>query len=395
MQAMAATITLKTVIRRDPCPILMRHLQFQRRKEMIPKKSKTSFGLLLTLLSWILCILFFTLFLLSRRQANEANEKFVSCQSVQGEDLNECQNRNHALKIENREIANSVKNTELIERENSRLKEQVETLNGSLKTSQKSCSGNMSELQNTVTTLRERGEALSSRIDLLKRKIERESYRDALDVFGPSPHQVYVEVDLPRDSEKDAHLAEDKFPSFVIELFPLKEMPHSVHLFLQQVYHGLWDDCHFVVNAPHILQAGTYPIEGPDKGDDEKIKQFERVGLDIVHFQEYNNDFPHTQWTVGFAGRPGGPDFYINKLDNTENHGPHGQSQHSLEEEADPCFGKIVEGQEVLERIFAMEAQQSNDWLMINPVRIRRARIIEMDTVKEAQEVPHLSEMHA
>ena len=45
--------------------------------------------------------------------------------------------------------------------------------------------------------------------------------------------------------------------------------------------------------------------------------------------------------------------FYINKLDNTVVHGPGGQvNKHDLHNEADPCFGKIVEGTEkVIEEI--------------------------------------------
>ena len=62
--------------------------------------------------------------------------------------------------------------------------------------------------------------------------------------------------------------------------------------------------------------------------------------MDKVAFQEYSPEYPHVQWTVGLAGRPGGPDFYISKVDNSANHGPGGQSHHDLHEEADPCFGK-------------------------------------------------------
>ena len=51
------------------------------------------------------------------------------------------------------------------------------------------------------------------------------------------------------------------------------------------------------------------------------------------------------------AGRPGGPDFYISTVDNTLNHGPGGQGQYTLKNEADPCFAKVVQGVEVVEAI--------------------------------------------
>ena len=47
-------------------------------------------------------------------------------------------------------------------------------------------------------------------------------------------------------------------------------------------------------------------------------------------FQEYSAEYPHRPFTVGIAGRPGGPDFYINLLDNVKNHGPGGIRTHNL-----------------------------------------------------------------
>jgi len=232
---------------------------------------------------------------------------------------------------------------------------------------------------------------------LLTQKIERESYRDALEQFGPGPHKVKFYMDVPRDSEKDAMIPAGEYPSFTIELYPLINMPHSIHLFLQQVHHGLWDGCSFVVNAPHILQAGTFPGGNSGVTYAEKIKAFEEAGLDVVSYQEYNPEHPHRQWTVGFAGRPGGPDFYINKLDNTANHGPGGQSQHDLEDEADPCFGSIQDGHDVLNRMYQMKTDSKNDWVMDNPVHIVKARIIYNNNVvkdiRKAEAIPHLSEM--
>merc|ERR1719242_284964 len=107
------------------------------------------------------------------------------------------------------------------------------------------------------------------------------------------------------------------------------------------------------------------------------MKSFFDEYLDEVLFQEFHKDFPHHQWTLGFAGRPGGPDFYINKIDNTENHGPGGQDHYDLYEEADPCFGRIVDGFDVLEKIFALPA--GNYHILDVPVHIVRMRIQQTD----------------
>ena len=72
-------------------------------------------------------------------------------------------------------------------------------------------------------------------------------------------------------------------------------------------------------------------------------------------FPEYSPEFPHLENTVGFGTRPGGPDFYINTSDNSKPHGPGGQTQHVLVEEADSCFGKIVRGHDLLPRMMSGE----------------------------------------
>jgi hypothetical protein len=44
------------------------------------------------------------------------------------------------------------------------------------------------------------------------------------------------------------------------------------------------------------------------------VDRFVKSGLDSVLFQEYSEKFPHVKYTLGYAGRPGGPDFYISTL---------------------------------------------------------------------------------
>jgi len=74
------------------------------------------------------------------------------------------------------------------------------------------------------------------------------------------------------------------------------------------------------------------------------LRPFRELQLDTLAFPEYSEDFPHVTWTLGYTGRPGGPDWYINKVDNTKAHGPGGQFHHELEEFADSCFAKVVKG---------------------------------------------------
>ena len=68
-------------------------------------------------------------------------------------------------------------------------------------------------------------------------------------------------------------------------------------------------------------------------------------------FPEYSTEYPHLAKTLGFGGRPGGPNFYINLTDNSKIHGPGGQTRHGLAEEADSCFAKIVHGTDAIDKM--------------------------------------------
>ena len=83
-----------------------------------------------------------------------------------------------------------------------------------------------------------------------------------------------------------------------------------------------WTGGAFHRNAGHVLQA---MVEG--------------AGHPSLAWQEYSPAFPHTRYTLGYAGRPGGPAFYVSTVDNTANHGPGSQGSAT---EADSCFAKLV-----------------------------------------------------
>lgn len=169
--------------------------------------------------------------------------------------------------------------------------------------------------------------------------------------------------------------------SFLLEMAPLESMPHSVHLFMEQVSHKLWDNAYFYLNGPHVLQGGPQAEEGAEEatGLDERqlaLQPFRELQLAHLAFPEYSIDFPHVPWTVGFTGRPGGPDFYINKVDNTMAHGPGGQYQHDLDEFADPCFAKVVGGFDTLHAMFDQTTYADDStyaFFLEQPVRIVKA----------------------
>lgn len=124
--------------------------------------------------------------------------------------------------------------------------------------------------------------------------------------------------------------------SFVIETAPIDLMPHTVFNFVDMVTAEAKIPPYFYLNAPHILMM-SFDDEVHHKNDF------------IQAFQEYSDKYPHEPFTVGFGGRPGGPSTYISKIDNQGVHGP--GSQGSTMNEADSCFGRIVEGQDVIERL--------------------------------------------
>ena len=155
--------------------------------------------------------------------------------------------------------------------------------------------------------------------------------------FGPGPHHVIFTVKMQGETS-----------TFTVQLASLDHMPHSVHLFLQMVNHQLWDDTIFLHTAQHVLQAAPLAYPGTSKRD-----QFSKAGLTHLAFQEYSEEYAHEKYTLGFGGRPAGPDFYISTQNNSDHHGPGGQEHHDLHEEADPCFGIVVDGKDVVDKLHA------------------------------------------
>jgi cyclophilin family peptidyl-prolyl cis-trans isomerase len=161
-----------------------------------------------------------------------------------------------------------------------------------------------------------------------------------------------------------------------VELAPIDEMPHTVHMFMEQVDQGLYNDggYSFHRNSDHIIMGA--PISNhltPDGVDN--LEKFNSHGISNVLLQEYSPNFPHQPYTLGLAGRPGGPDFYINIKDNTNVHGPGG---YAADGQADPCFARITRGTEIIDRIHGMSGElHEGDWKDIDPfVAVRSAKVI-------------------
>eukprot|EP01006_Ploeotia_vitrea_P011115 TRINITY_DN2963_c0_g1_i1.p1 TRINITY_DN2963_c0_g1~~TRINITY_DN2963_c0_g1_i1.p1 ORF type:complete len:325 (-),score=3.91 TRINITY_DN2963_c0_g1_i1:59-1009(-) len=136
----------------------------------------------------------------------------------------------------------------------------------------------------------------------------------------------------------DADSTPSRTSTIVVETAPIKLMPHAVFVFMELMSN--WQAGGFHRPAGHVLQA---LVNGPNKRG--------------LAFQEYSEHYPHVIGTLGFAGRPGGPGFYINTMDNTHNHGPGSQGSQT---EADSCFAKVISGMDTVNRMQEQWGGKSN-----------------------------------
>ena len=183
---------------------------------------------------------------------------------------------------------------------------------------------------NEISELQKRLQSDATQAKNLKKQVQTVSRDEILAKYGAGVHRVLIELVFP-----DHHRGPTKF---TIELAPSDMMPHSVHTFLEMVSLGLLDGCSFILNALHVLKAAPLPFDGTSAAD--KAKAFSDHGLESVAFKEYNENYPHKKFTVGFAA-DGSPSFYINTEDNSEIH------------VGDPCFGTVIEGFDTVQRLEA------------------------------------------
>ena len=176
----------------------------------------------------------------------------------------------------------------------------------------------------------------------------------ALQQFGAGPHFAEFQVKLWKGSESESM-------SFKVEFAPVDLMPVTVYLIMSQIERGLWDNTSFHINAPHVILAR--PISA--MAEATNLKTMERLGLARLPFAEYSERFPHHAYTLGLGGRVlPGPNFFVNKMDNTDNH--IGQ----------PCFARVITGHHTIDELGKTTGLDPNDPYYIQPAEIRSVRLI-------------------
>jgi len=194
----------------------------------------------------------------------------------------------------------------------------------------------------------------------LQNNIQRMSRNAVIAQYGKGPHRLKINLRF------DSHLGHNDEGAITIELAPLNEVPHAVHWFLAQVDRKLHDGTSFHLNAGHVLQAGAHKNFLTNRDNAPSEQKFRDAGFHSLLFQEYSDKFPHRKYTLGFAGRPGGPSFYINTKDNTKIHGPGGQQNYDVPTEAETCFAKVVDGFDLVDRMLKLPVKDNSKSLKNN-----------------------------
>ena len=196
----------------------------------------------------------------------------------------------------------------------------------------------------------EKSLALTSKLQDATRTLIKLRYGD----YGTQNYRIKFDLEfqstIPDFEEKG------KDGSLLIELAPISLIPCSVYNFLEIA--RTWKNGAFHRNAGHVLQA----IARSD------ITQ-------SMPFQEYSKEYPHKKGTLGYAGRPSGPEFYVSTQDNTQNHGPGSQQKHNPYE-ADCIIGTVIQGMEdgTVARIHTMPGKEflgdKKKWVLIRRMHI-------------------------
>ena len=179
--------------------------------------------------------------------------------------------------------------------------------------------------------------------------------------------QTYCEERFP---DGPAHvLMETTEGEIEIEMAPCDLMPVVTMHFIAQVDRGFWDGKVFFRAESHVIQATNMRLDG---------SRPRSLVAESIPFQEYSPEYVHHKYTLGIAGRPGGPDFYINMLDNRKIHGPGGQGHnYNGDPDSDSCFAKIVRGTEVADRMQKLPFKREGGLhILEKPVEIRRMRLL-------------------
>ena len=214
-------------------------------------------------------------------------------------------------------------------------------------------------LEARVREIKKTGVIMEADEDSLKmtRKLQ-DATREVLKLrYGDAGARNYrVELILEFQPSVPDFAENGKDGSILIEMAPISLVPCSVYNFMEIA--RTWKSGAFHRNAGHVLQAIA-------RSDVTKS----------MPFQEYSKEYPHKKGTVGYAGRPSGPEFYVSIEDNSENHGP-GSQQKRNPYEADCVIGTVIRGMEdgTVARVHKMPGREflanKDDWVLIRAMRI-------------------------
>jgi hypothetical protein len=198
-------------------------------------------------------------------------------------------------------------------------------------------------LENSILIKKHNGKYdadLNTQVKLLKNHLQEACKFYLINRFGNS--DIIIKMNLLFPSYINGNANEH----IIIHCAPIDYVPYCVFYFIRLVDN--WKFGLFHRNAGHVKQV---KVEGDFKP---------------LVFQEYHKAFPHVEYTLGYAGRPGGPGFYISTRDNTINHGP--GSQKSTTGEADGCFGIVYDESSklVIERLKKMQGMNGNAGFITN-----------------------------
>ena len=278
------------------------------------------------------------------KKLNEENTK-LKHQMADGKEL-KVENQN--LKTKNKSLQVQVDNEKgKLKNARDKHKVELERLRNEKSNSQ---GGQVNQLSNAKTKLQQN-------IQLMSKTALMEKY-------GPGPHLVEMHLRF------DSHLGRDDGGIITLEMAPIDELPHAVYWFLEQVSRKLYDGSSFHRNAGHVIQGGAAPNFLTPENHRPNEQSFRDAGFHSILFQEYSNKFPHVKYTLGYAGRPGGPDFYINTKDNSKIHGPGGQRNYDDPSEADTCFAKVIDGFDLVDRMHGLPVKEGDYRALVDNVAI-------------------------
>ena len=103
------------------------------------------------------------------------------------------------------------------------------------------------------------------------------------------------------------------------------------------VEQGLWDGCSFMMVANEVMKAVPLSCDGSPA---KVANSFRDAYLNGPVFKEFNDEFQHSPYSLGFAGR-GSRSFFIIAENNADLH------------PADTAFGKVIAGFDALSRMNA------------------------------------------